>query len=216
MTTSKLAYEAAFPDGFVTSVNYVVPKELSDIAEKLEALDVEDEDAVAEVRAEIKGIEAGDYTFRFTVEDGCENCPIDEAKEPLPLPLTAAEAQAILYGEYPIEEVFSDLCNEPLGEDFINDLAEKKDFCDEYVNYSCGGSCDELDYYLDAWKYIIDHIVSGQITESRSIHGLNILTSAIIKRKQPSRNGTKLIENGEFTEYFQYTPAIRKLIYTTG
>lgn len=107
MTTSKLAYEAAFPDGFVTSVNYVVPKKLSDITEKLEALDVEDEDAVA-------------------------------------------EAQAILYGEYPIEEVFSDLCNEPLGEDFINDLAEKKDFCDEYVNYSCGGSCDELDYYLDA------------------------------------------------------------------
>lgn len=132
MTTSKLAYEAAFPDGFVTSVNYVVPKELSDIAEKLEALDVEDEDAVAEVRAEIKGIEVGDYTFRFTVEDGCENCPTDEA----------AEAQAILYGEYPIEEVFSDLCNEPLSEDLINDLAEKKDFCDEYVNYSCGGSCD--------------------------------------------------------------------------
>lgn len=125
MTTSKLAYEAAFPDGFVTSVNYVVPKELSDIAEKLEALDVEDEDAVAEVRAEIKGIEAGDYTFRFTVEDGCENCPADEAEEPLPLPLTAA---AILYGEYPIEEVFSDLCNEPLGEDFINDMAEKKIF----------------------------------------------------------------------------------------
>lgn len=75
-------------------------------------------------------------------------------------------ALTILYGEYPIEEVFSDLCNEPLGEDFINDLAEKKDFCDEYVNYSCGGSCDELDYYLDAWKYIIDHIISGQITES--------------------------------------------------
>lgn len=96
------------------------------------------------------------------MEDGCENCPIDEAEEPLPL--TAAEA--ILYGEYPIEEVFSDSCNEPLGEDFINDLAEKKDFCDEYVNYSCGGSCDELDYYLDAWKYIIDHIISGQITES--------------------------------------------------
>ena len=70
MTTSKLAYEAAFPDGFVTSVNYVVPEELSDIAEKLEALDVEDEDAVAEVRAEIKGIEAGDYTFRFTVDGG--------------------------------------------------------------------------------------------------------------------------------------------------
>lgn len=67
MTTSKLTYEAAFPDGFVTSVNYVVPEELSDIAEKLEALDVEDEDAVAEVWAEIKGIEAGDYTFRFTV-----------------------------------------------------------------------------------------------------------------------------------------------------
>ena len=35
MTTSILAYEAAFPDGFVTSVNYVVPEELSDIAEKL-------------------------------------------------------------------------------------------------------------------------------------------------------------------------------------
>lgn len=87
---------------------------------------MEDEDAVAEVRAEIKEIEAGDYTFRFTVEDGCENCLTDEAKEPLPL--TAAEAQAILYGEYPIEEVFSDLCNEPLGEDFINDLAEKKIF----------------------------------------------------------------------------------------
>ena len=96
MTTSKLAYEAAFPDGFVTSVNYVVPKELSDIAEKLEAFDVEDEDAVAEVRAEIKGIEADDYAFRFTVADGCENCPTDEAEEPLPL--TAAEAQAILYG----------------------------------------------------------------------------------------------------------------------
>ena len=69
MTTFKLAYEAVFPDGFVTSVNYVVPKELSDIAEKLEAFDVED----------------GDYTFRFTVEDGCENCPTDEAEKPLPL-----------------------------------------------------------------------------------------------------------------------------------
>lgn len=102
MTTSKLAYEAAFPGGFVTSVNYVVPKELSDIAEKLEALDVEGEDAVAEVRAEIKGIEAGDYTFRFTMEDGCENCPTDEVEEPLPL----TAAAAILYGEYPIEEVF--------------------------------------------------------------------------------------------------------------
>lgn len=124
MTTSKLAYEAAFPDGFVTSVNYAVPEELSDIAEKLEALDVEDEYAEAEVRAEIEGIEAGDYTFRFTVEDGCENCLTDEAEEPLPL--TAAEA--ILYGEYPIEEVFSDFCNEPLGEDFINDLAEEKIF----------------------------------------------------------------------------------------
>ena len=51
MTTSKLAYEAAFHDGFVTSVNYVVPKELSDIAEKLEALDVENEDAVTELNA---------------------------------------------------------------------------------------------------------------------------------------------------------------------
>lgn len=129
------------------------------------------------------------------MEDGCENCPIDEAEEPLPL--TAAEA--ILYGEYPIEEVFSDLCNEQLGEDFINDLAEKKDFCDEYVNYSCGGSCDELDYYLDAWKYIIDHIISGQITESTLDSWLEYLTSVIIKRKQPSRNGTKLIENGEFS-----------------
>ncbi len=128
MTTSKLAYETAFPDGFVTSVNYVVPEELSDIAEKLEALDVEDEDAVAEVRTEIKGIEAGDYTFRFTVEDDFENCLTDEAEEPLPL---TAAAQAILYGEYPIEEVFSDLCNEPLSEDLINDLAEKKDFCDD-------------------------------------------------------------------------------------
>ncbi len=128
MTTSKLAYETAFPDGFVTSVNYVVPEELSDIAEKLEALDVEDEDAVAEVRTEIKGIEAGDYTFRFTVEDDFENCLTDEAGEPLPL---TAAAQAILYGEYPIEEVFSDLCNEPLSEDLINDLAEKKDFCDD-------------------------------------------------------------------------------------
>lgn len=63
MTTFKLAYEAVFPDGFVTSVNYVVPEELSDIAEKLEAFDVEDEDAVAEVRAEIKGIEAGITRF---------------------------------------------------------------------------------------------------------------------------------------------------------
>ncbi len=61
------------------------------------------------------------------MEDVLENFPIDEAEEPLPL--TAAEA--ILYGEYPIEEVFSDSCNEPLGEDFINDLAEKKDFCDD-------------------------------------------------------------------------------------
>ena len=189
MTTSKLAYETAFPDGFVTSVNSVVPEELSDIAEKLEALDVEDEDAVAEVRAEIKGIEAGDYTFRFTVEDGCENCPTDEAEEPLPLPLPAA--QAILYGEYPIEEVFSDLCNEPLGEDFINDLAEKKDFCDEYVNYSCGGSCDELDYYLDAWKYIIDHIVSGQITEATLDSWLEYFDECYYQAKRSSQ-GTAL------------------------
>lgn len=190
MTTSKLAYETAFPDGFVTSVNSVVPEELSDITEKLEALDVEDEDAVAEVRAEIKGIEAGDYTFRFTVEDGCENCPTDETEEPLPLPLPAA-AQAILYGEYPIEEVFSDLCNEPLGEDFINDLAEKKDFCDEYVNYSCGGSCDELDYYLDAWKYIIDHIVSGQITEATLDSWLEYFDECYYQAKRSSQ-GTAL------------------------
>ena len=91
-----------------------------------------------------KGIEAGDYTFRFTVEGGGGNSlwRISNRRSVFRLMQWAAWRR---FYQWP---------------------GRKERFLRWYVNYSCGGSCDELDYYLDAWKYIIDHIISGQITES--------------------------------------------------
>lgn len=161
------AVEGAWPDGGPrASVNDVIPDELSSLSEILESLTKGecDADTIDDVREKLRAIKDGNYTFHFTVADADDYYYFDEDAEEK-IPLTANEAIGLLYGQYDLDEVFEDICDEALDEDFINDKAEDMDFASEYDQFIYDGECEELDGFLDAWVCIIRKILSGDITE---------------------------------------------------
>ena len=79
--------------------------------------------------------------------------------------MTAQEAIGLLYGEYDLKEVFEGLCENALYEDFIEDKAEAMDFAGGYDYYTYGGECEGIEECVDAWIYVIESILSGEITE---------------------------------------------------
>lgn len=164
-TLNKAAYECSWPDGGPrASVNEIIPEELKELSEKFNELDVEETAAVEEIRLQLKGIQDGEYTFRFDVYGGYDYCFAEDTPEKLKL--TGDEVRALLRCEHDIPEAFDGICSETLGEDFINKKAEEADFADDYDNYSYSYNCDELDNYIDAWQTIITKILSGDIDEN--------------------------------------------------
>lgn len=154
---------AAWPDGGpYASVNEVVPNELSELSEELETLDCTDDDAVKVIREKLRQVSDGKYTFYFTVEasgyyftENAEKC----------IELSAKEALGILYGQHEIDKVFEGICDESYDEDLINDKAKKLGFAKDYDRFSYGGECEQLEAYINAWDYILDSIMSEEITE---------------------------------------------------
>lgn len=161
------ALECAWPDGGPrASVNDIIPDELTSLSEDLESL-VKGEsntDTTDDVRKKLRAIKDGNYTFHFTIADGDDFFHFDEDAEEK-ITLTAKEAIGLLYGQYNLEDIFEGFCEDALDEDFINDKAEKMDFASEYDQFIYGGESDEFEGFLDAWAYIIDKILSGDITE---------------------------------------------------
>ena len=158
-----IAMKAAWPDGGPSAcVNDVVPNELSELSEELESLDSTDDDAVRAIREKLKQISDGKYTFSFTV-DASGYSFTEDAEECIEL--SAQEALGILYGKHKIDKVFNGICDESYDEYFINAKARKLGIAEDYDNFIYGAECEPLETYLNAWGYILDAIMSGDITE---------------------------------------------------
>ena len=162
-----MAKEGAWPDGDPRAwVNDIIPDELTSLSEDLKSLaDGErNAEAIENAREKLRAIKDGNYTFHFTITDYDEDYYFDEdAQEKIPL--TAQEAIGLLYGEYDLKEVFEGLCENALYEDFIEDKAEAMDFAGGYDYYTYGGECEGIEECVDAWIYVIESILSGEITE---------------------------------------------------
>ena len=160
---SDMTMEAAWPDGGPAAwVNDVIPDELSELAEELDSLNDEDQNAVKEIRKKLKQVGDGKFTFHFTVKAD-EYYFTENAEESIEL--SAKEALGLLYGECDNDDVFEGICDESYDEDLINDKADELNFASDYDYFSYGGECEELEAYLNAWDYILGRIHDGDITE---------------------------------------------------
>lgn len=160
---SDMTMEAAWPDGGPSArVNDVIPEELKDLSNELEALDTDNEDAVKSIREKLLQIKDGKYTFYFTIEASGYYFTEDAEEK---IELTSKEALGLLYGQHDVDSVFNGIYNESYDEDLINDKADELGFASDYDSFSYGGECEELEAYLNAWEYILDCIHDGEITE---------------------------------------------------
>lgn len=157
------AYTNAFPEGVpMATVEDTIPYELEELAEQLGDLDVDDEDAVDEFRTELEEVETGDYTFSFSIanngwvyEEGIEET----------IYLTQKQALGLLRGISRDKSIFDGLCKTSLSDSFLNRKANEMGLVDEHLDISARTECDSIDGFLEAWVYVIDNILSGNITE---------------------------------------------------
>lgn len=163
-----MAEAGSWPEGGPhATVNDAIPDELAGLSEELDALaeGENDADSIKDIREKLRAIKDGNYTFHFTVVDAEDSYYFDENAEE-EVPLTAMEAIGLLYGQYDLDEVFEGICDQALDEDFINDKAEEMGLANGYDDsFSYGGECGGLDGFLDAWVFILENILSGDITE---------------------------------------------------
>lgn len=162
-----MAKEGAWPDGDPRAwVNDIIPDELASLSEDLESLADGERNAAAidDVREKLRAIKDGNYTFHFTITNYDGDYYFDEnAAEKIPL--TAQEAIGLLYGKYNLEEVFEGICKDVLDDDFINGKAEIMDFAGGYDYFTYSGECEGIEKCVDAWVYVIESILLGEITE---------------------------------------------------
>lgn len=171
-----MGMEAMWPDGGpCATVNDVIPKELCELSEQLECLDITDTESVKAIREKLLQVSDGEYTFCFTVE-ASDYLFAEDAEESIEL--SAKEALGLLYGEHNIKEVFRGICRKSYGEDLINSKAEKKGFADDYDTFCYNWSYEELEAYLDAWNYILNAIMSDEITEENMTSWLEYFDDA--------------------------------------
>lgn len=162
---AEMAIEAAWPDGGPGAhVDDVIPDELKGLSEKLAELDESDANAISVLKHELSGISDGDYTFHFAVVDGSYTYYFAEDVEET-IYLKRNEVLQLLHGRYSSNVVLKGLCKKTLDEDFINGKAETLGFAEDYDNFYYDGPSESLESFLGAWEYIIDGILSGDITE---------------------------------------------------
>ena len=163
-----MAETGSWPEGGPhATVNDAIPDELAGLSEELDALaeGENDADSIKVIREKLRAIKDGNYTFHFTVVDAEDSYYFDENAEE-EVPLTAKEAIGLLYGQYDLDDVFEGICDQALDEDFINDKAEEMGLANGYDDrFSYGGECEGLDGFIDAWVFILENILSGDITE---------------------------------------------------
>lgn len=161
--------EAAWPDGGPTAyVNHIIPNELLELENEIDLIDETYQEDVDAIREKLKQIAPGDYTFSFTIDaDGYEFT--DDAEEEICL--TTQEALNLLCASTLDKKIlFEGLCDEQLDEEdaesIINEKAKKLGFAEDYDNF-CYGAEEYVEYdnCIDSWKYVISHILSGDITE---------------------------------------------------
>lgn len=162
--------EAAWPDGGPTAyVNNIIPEELCELESEINSIDVTNQVSVDALRDKLKQIPSGNYTFSFTIDaDGY--LFDDEAEEQIEL--SNQEAINLLYASTLENKIiFEGLCETQLSqeeaESIINEKASEKDFADNYDNFCYSTEeCESLDNCINAWNYVLLHILSGDIKEN--------------------------------------------------
>lgn len=162
---ANLAYEGAWPDGGPTArVKHPIPKELEELSNRISELDSDDKEAARTLMQELISIKEGEYTFIFDIMDGSHTYYFAECSEKK-LYLNIDEALGLLWGYHQIDELFCAICVKELDEDDINDWADDANIADMSDNLQYGGSCEELDGYIQAMGTLLDKILDGSITE---------------------------------------------------
>lgn len=159
---ANIAHEEAWEYPIIATVNHTIPKELQDLSNTLDSLDLNNEDAVKSVYKLLNAVSDGRYSFSFEIKAG-DYCFTENACECLDL--TVSEALGLLYGKYDIPQLFSLFNTEQLSKDFINTKAEKKGFAKNYDSFNYGGTCYALENYLEAWRFILEQIYEEEIDE---------------------------------------------------
>lgn len=153
------AKEMAHPDGGLrATLESIIPEELTDLYEQLQIIDMKDEDEVADVKSQLKGIKDDDYTFKVSIGEEYE---VDTTEETVHL--TKGKILATLKDNTEHPELFEGLKldKRPLYDEDITDRIDVS----LYDVYSYGGNCDGLNNYLDSWETVINMIQSGDITK---------------------------------------------------
>ncbi|MGM9832339.1 MAG: hypothetical protein ACI31A_01455 [Candidatus Limisoma sp.] len=158
-----MSLEAAWPDGGPSAtVNDVIPDELSELSNELESLDTTDVEAIESIRNKLLQVTDSRYTFHFTVEAN-DYYFTEDAEEGIDL--SAKEALGLLYGKHNKKEVFDGICKKSYDKNLINSKAEELGFANNYDNLIYGVNNECLEAYLNAMEYILDAIMSGEITD---------------------------------------------------
>lgn len=159
-----MAMEAAWPDGGPeVTVNDAIPDELSELDKALDNLDMDDAEEVETIRKQLKEVAADTYTFWFTIE-APDYCFADDVKAEIKL--TSEQALGLLRGRHDFDTLFDGICDKCYDEDLVNAKARSKGIADEYDSFTYGGESEGLEGWLEAWSYILDSILSGDITEN--------------------------------------------------
>ncbi len=150
-TILDLAYCGAFPQGDPYASAYTnVPQELAALGEELARYDDSDAAAATSIMEQLKAIQDGEYTFTFSINDAVTDEPFEEGVV-RKINLSAEEARGLLKLEYGHDQLFEGLSCENVNKRLVDDKAAKLGFAEDFNNYSCGGDCEPLEYYLEAW-----------------------------------------------------------------
>lgn len=160
-TITDLAYMGAWPEGGPEAcVQEQIPDELYDLSTKIAELNGQGKQDVCSIKELLKTITDGEYTFTFDVFDGGNTFSFAEDYK-VKIKLTTDQAIGLLCDYHNL----TDFGYELLGKDFIDDIAVNMGIADRCDYFGYGGSCDEIENYIDSICCVLKNIIEGKITE---------------------------------------------------
>ncbi len=159
----KLTFEEGKGGCYGVTVNDYVPDELQDRNQMIDEME-ENGTSVEKIRAQLKAIKAGKYTFCFTITDGEGYYYSEDAGAEIKL--TALQARGLLYVPDRVKLFNGIRFTEDVDDEFLCGAAEEQEICKDENPYKFRGECSGLDEYLNAWKTLLTKILAGEIQES--------------------------------------------------
>ena len=160
-TIADLVYMGAWPDGGPeANVQEQIPDELSELSTKISNLIIQGDQSRNQIKELLETVTDGEYTFTFDVFDGGYTYSFAEDYK---VRIKLATNQVIgLICDY---HNLTDLGYECLGKNFIDSIAVDMGIAERCDYFAYGGSCEEIENYIDSLCWVLDNIMEGRITE---------------------------------------------------